>query len=100
MSWRERLLLILILWGPAAALAVGVGWRAQDGAGSGDNPPERPFVVQARKYAFEPSRIEVAEGDLVKIELHTPDIAHSFTIDDYRISKRVSPDQPVSFEFR
>jgi heme/copper-type cytochrome/quinol oxidase subunit 2 len=63
-------------------------------------PTERPFSVTARRYAFLPARIEVFEGDLVKIELRTEDIAHSLTIDDYRIAKRVGPGQPVTFEFR
>ena len=63
-------------------------------------PTERPFSVTARRYAFAPARIEVFEGDLVKIELRTEDIAHSLTIDDYRIAKRVGPGQPVTFEFR
>jgi heme/copper-type cytochrome/quinol oxidase subunit 2 len=62
-------------------------------------PTERPFSVTARRYAFAPTRIEVFEGDLVKIELRTDDIAHSLTIDDYRIAKRVRPGQPVTFEF-
>jgi cytochrome c oxidase subunit II len=63
-------------------------------------PTERPFSVSARRYTFVPARIEVFEGDLVKIELRTDDIAHSLTIDDYRIAKRVGPGQPVTFEFR
>src|SRR5262245_34818288 len=63
-------------------------------------PTERPFSVTARRYAFAPARIEVFEGDLVKIELRTDDIAHSLTIDDYRIAKRVGPGGPVTFEFR
>lgn len=63
-------------------------------------PTERPFSVTVRRYAFAPARIEVFEGDLVKIELRTDDIAHSLTIDDYRIAKRVGPGRPVTFEFR
>lgn len=63
-------------------------------------PTERPFSLAARRYAFTPARIEVFQDDLVKIELRTEDIAHSLTIDDYRIAKRVGPGQPVSFEFR
>jgi heme/copper-type cytochrome/quinol oxidase subunit 2 len=42
----------------------------------------------------------VRQDDLVKITLRTEDIAHSFTIDGYRIAKRVSPGQTVVFEFR
>ena len=63
-------------------------------------PTERPFTVGAHRYAFEPARIEVNQDDLVKIELHTDDIAHSLTIDAYRIAKRVGPGVPVTFEFR
>ena len=54
-------------------------------------PTTRPFSVTARRYRFEPARIEVFQDDLVKIELRTEDIAHSWTVDDYRIAKRVGP---------
>ena len=63
-------------------------------------PTAKPFSVSAHRYAFEPARIEVNQDDLVKIELRTADIAHSLTIDDYRIAKRVGPGVPVTFEFR
>ena len=63
-------------------------------------PTAKPFHVIARRYAFDPPRIEVNQDDLVKIELRTGDIAHSLTIDEYRIAKRVGPGQPVTFEFR
>ena len=63
-------------------------------------PTAKPFSVSAHRYAFEPARIEVNQGDLVTIELRTADIAHSLTIDDYRIAKRVGPGHPVTFEFR
>jgi heme/copper-type cytochrome/quinol oxidase subunit 2 len=63
-------------------------------------PTARPFTVNVRKYAFDPPRIEVDQDDLVKIELTSADIAHSLTIDEYRIAKRVSPNHPVTFEFR
>ena len=63
-------------------------------------PTAKPFIVGAHRYAFDPPRIEVNQDDLVKIQLHTDDIAHSLTIDDYRIAKRVGPGQPVTFEFR
>ena len=63
-------------------------------------PAARPFAVTARRYTFDPSRIEVTQDDLVKIELSATDIAHSMTIDAYRIAKRASPGQPVTFEFR
>jgi heme/copper-type cytochrome/quinol oxidase subunit 2 len=62
--------------------------------------PEHTFSISAKRYAFSPNRIEVVEGDLVRIDLRTEDIAHSLTIDAYRIAKRVEAGQPVVLEFR
>ena len=86
MSVRHVLLCVLV----AVASAT-----AQD-----QGPTAKPFTVTLHRYTFDPARIEVNQDDLVKIELHSEDIAHSLTIDDYRIAKRVNPDQPVTFEFR
>jgi heme/copper-type cytochrome/quinol oxidase subunit 2 len=70
-------------------------------AGSQDQgPTARPFVVTAHRYAFEPASLEVNQDDLVHIELRAADIAHSLTIDAYRIAKRVAPGQSITFEFR
>jgi cytochrome c oxidase subunit II len=63
-------------------------------------PTTRTFSVTARKYSFSPARIEVTQNDLVRIELRTEDIPHSWTVDEYRIAKRVTPGQPVTLEFR
>ena len=85
-----------------ALLAVGalltMAWpvaSAQDAA-----QPQRAFAITASKYQFAPSRLEVDQNDLVKITLTAADIAHSFTIDEYRIAKRSGPHQTVTFEFR
>ena len=63
-------------------------------------PTARPFTITARRYRYEPARIEVVQDDVIKIQLRAEDIAHSWTVDDYRIAKRASPGQPVTFEFR
>jgi heme/copper-type cytochrome/quinol oxidase subunit 2 len=63
-------------------------------------PTARPFTVRAHRYRFDPPRIEVFQDDLVRIALETDDIAHSMTVDAYRIAKRAGPGQPVTFEFR
>ena len=63
-------------------------------------PAAKPFAVTTHRYAFDPPRIEVNQDDLVKIELRTGDIAHSLTIDDYRIAKRVDAGHSITFEFR
>ena len=60
----------------------------------------REFTVVAKRYAFDPPAIEVQQDDLVKITLRSDDIAHSFTLDRYRIAKRVSAGGTTTFEFR
>ena len=56
--------------------------------------------IDGDHYAFAPARIEVQKDDLVKITFHARDIAHSFTIDAYRIAKRAAAGQTTVFEFR
>ena len=81
-----------------ASLAVaGATLTALGGRGQGQ---VREFSVSGRDYAFSPARIEVQKDDLVKITFTSGDIAHSFTIDRYRISKRAGASQSVVFEFR
>jgi heme/copper-type cytochrome/quinol oxidase subunit 2 len=72
----------------------------EDGFAQNQAPTVRPWLVKASRYEFSPPRIEVLQDDVVKIELRTEDIAHSLTIDAYRIAKRVNPGQPITFEFR
>jgi heme/copper-type cytochrome/quinol oxidase subunit 2 len=43
--------------------------------------------------------IKVRRDDLVKVTFTAEDIPHSFTIDEYRISRRAEPGKPISFEF-
>jgi cytochrome c oxidase subunit 2 len=69
--------------------------RAQEQA-----PVQRHVSVTARKFAFEPGRIEVNLNDLVRVTLRSEDIRHSFTVDAYRIAKLVNGGQTVTFEFR
>lgn len=65
-----------------------------------DAPHQRRLTVVARKYVYEPARLEANLDDLVRVTLTSPDIAHSFTVDAYRIAKRVGGGQTVTFEFR
>jgi len=93
----------------ASALAVGfvVGWLSPSAPAGGASTAvraqefsERAFTVTARKYSFSPSVIEVNQDDLVRVTFSTGDIPHSFTVDAYRIAKRVEPGRNVVFEFR
>ena len=61
---------------------------------------KREFTVHAKRFAFTPARIDVSQDDMVKVTFTADDIAHSFTIDAYRIAKRADAGQTVTFEFR
>src|SRR3954470_5898743 len=69
--------------------------RAQEQA-----PVQRQIAISAKKFAFNPVRIEVNKNDLVRVTLRSEDIPHSFTVDGYCIAKRVGAGQTVTFEFR
>lgn len=60
----------------------------------------REFTVVGSQFAFSPSRLEVQKDDLVKVTFTARDMAHSFTVDEYRIAKRAGAGQSVVFEFR
>ncbi|NUR55414.1 MAG: hypothetical protein HOQ29_13285 [Acidobacteria bacterium] len=65
-----------------------------------DQGATRQFAVVGSHNAFRPGNLEVNRNDLVKITFTAEDIAHSFTVDGYRISKRAGAGQSVTFEFR
>lgn len=70
------------------------------GVPAGGQGQIREFAVRGGDFSFGPNRIEVQKDDLVKISFTAADIPHSFTIDEYRISKRAGAGQTVTFEFR
>ena len=80
----------VLLAGPTVARLL-----AQDQA-----PNRREFTIVAKDYQYSPTRIEVMQDDLVKLTLRSEGIAHSFTIDEYRIVKRVPAGGSTTFEFR
>ena len=66
-----------------------------------ESPPNRrEFTISARDYKFTPARIEVTQDDLVKLTVRSEDVAYGFTIDHYRVSKRIPAGGSVSLEFR
>jgi len=65
-----------------------------------DPPNRREFTIMAKDFRYTPARIEVTQDDLVKLTVRSEDIAHSFTIDEYRIVKRVPAGGSTTFEFR
>ena len=70
------------------------------GPGQDQAPNRREFTVVAKDFRYSPARIEVMQDDLVKVTVRSEDIAHSFTIDEYRIVKRVPAGGSTTFEFQ
>lgn len=67
-------------------------------------PPEpKVFEVIARRFAFEPSTIEVVEGDHVRLLVRSADGPHGVEIKAFKVKKavpRAKPgDAPVTIEF-
>ncbi|HUF46259.1 MAG TPA: cupredoxin domain-containing protein [Vicinamibacterales bacterium] len=65
---------------------------------------KREVSVSARKYAYDvdgsgQSVLRVRKDQIVRVTFSAEDIPHSFTIDEYRISRRAEPGKPVTFEF-
>ena len=87
----------LMLLGTGACLIAGFSSRlfAQDQA-----PNRREFSITARDYRFTPDRLEVTQDDLVKLTIESADVTYSFTIDAYRLSRRVPAGAKTVIEFR
>lgn len=83
----------------AAALGVTAWLGAGPSRGASAQQQVRTVTVTGRRYAFQPSTIEVAQDELVRIVFTAEDVAHSFTIDQYRIVKRAGAGQTATFEF-
>ena len=87
----------------AAGLAVGTGLAlaglaqpaAQDQA-----PERRDLTIIAKDFRFAPSRIEVGRDDLLRLTVKSEDVAYGFTIDEYRVAKRVPAGGSVVLELR
>ena len=64
-------------------------------------PPEpRVIDVVARRYAFEPAEIEVAEGETVRLRVRSADGLHGFEIKQFNVKKEIPRGtEPVEIEF-
>jgi cytochrome c oxidase subunit 2 len=60
----------------------------------------REFRVTAKKYEFVPARLEVAEGDTVRIVIHSADSTHGIGIKALDVKTEVPKNgEPVTLEF-
>ena len=63
-------------------------------------PEPRKIEVVAKKYSFEPSRIELKVGEPVEITFRSTDTKHGFVSKDLKLEKVVfSKDAPATVSF-
>lgn len=62
-------------------------------------PQVRRFDLVARQWEFEPSVIEVNEGDTVQLNITSVDVAHGFVLNAFGVNGRLEPGQTVNIEF-
>ena len=95
----------LMLLGTGACLIAGFSARlfaasTPLGAGQDQAPNRREFSITARDQRFTPDRLEVTQDDLVKLTIESADVTYSFTIDAYRLSRRIPAGAKTIVEFR
>jgi heme/copper-type cytochrome/quinol oxidase subunit 2 len=102
MKTTMRRSIALLLVGTGIYLSAGPFVRRVLAAPAGQDqaPTRREFTVTARDYSFSPNRVEAQQDDLIKLTVQSADNAYGFTIDDYRVSKRVPAGGSTVIEFR
>jgi cytochrome c oxidase subunit 2 len=88
---RHPIILLLAIGATSAAV-----WARQMGGG-GD---VKTIDVTASRFQFEPATISVAQGDSVRLRLHSADRSHAFAIKAFRV-KALIPNggETVTVEF-
>ncbi len=60
---------------------------------------DKEFTIWARQFDFTPAVITVQQGDYVRVNLKTADVAHGFYIDGYDVNVKVTWGETKSVEF-
>lgn len=62
-------------------------------------PQVREIAVTAKQFTFNPSTIEVNEGDTVKLSITSVDVVHGFSIPEFDVNTTLRPNQTSTVEF-
>ncbi|MCO6453503.1 MAG: cupredoxin domain-containing protein [Caldilineales bacterium] len=62
-------------------------------------PVEHRIELDARMFAFTPSRVEVNRGDTVTITLRSEDVVHGVYVDGYDVNIIAEPGKPAQASF-
>ena len=102
MSIQRRIAAALIVLAPALAVA---------GQEPTPAPQPRKITITAKKFEFNPSRIELKSGETVEITLQSEDATHGFTCKELGVDKviyekgkpqtvTITPQKPGTYEFK
>jgi cytochrome c oxidase subunit 2 len=68
--------------------------------GRPQSPAPRTIEVVAKRFAFTPSRIEVVEGETVRLLVKSADGVHGLGIKKFKVSEEIPRGgQPITIEF-
>lgn len=59
-------------------------------------PQGRTFQIEARQFAYSPSKLKVNPGDTVTLQLVSTDVVHGLYIDGYDVSVEADPGQSAN----
>jgi heme/copper-type cytochrome/quinol oxidase subunit 2 len=62
-------------------------------------PAEHHVQLDARMFAFEPSRVRVGLGDRVTLALVSEDVVHGVYVDGYDVDIKAEPGKPAQTSF-
>ena len=86
--------------GLAVAILIFTGISASPVPGRAPQAEPRVVEVVARKFAFEPARIEVTEGETVRLMVRSADGVHGVGIKKFKVSEEVPRGgTPIMIEF-
>src|SRR3989344_5066198 len=61
--------------------------------------PVKEFSMIAKKWQFDPSTINVKQGDKVRLKIKSIDVTHGFSLPDFNVNENLEPEKEVVVEF-
>ena len=86
MTARTQLLRSFVLLVGPVAIGGGLGLVLASAPAA---PRHREITIRARQYAYEPERIRVNKGDVVRLRLISQDVTHGFYLEGYDIDAEI-----------
>lgn len=89
----------VVYWSLVAAAAFAVAFAPLPFDSPSAPHASHTFNLEARQFAYSPSVLHVAPGDMVTINLTSTDVVHGFYLDGYGVSIQSDPGQTTSLTF-